>query len=381
MMRDFQLSPGRMGLLLSAFFWTYALFQIPAGAIVDRFGIRRVYAGAFLLWSLASASVALSRSGTEVVAARMALGLGEAAGPIASLSFIRQNFAGPEQGLPTAIYIAGQNVGPALGALLGTVLLDRFGWRAMFAITGMGALFWLPWWLWLVPRDRRETTEAKNLRQRRWPLRPLLTSTAFWAMTLCIFLSSYFWYFILTWVPAYLTLSRGFSTLEMGRVLSIPLFTMAAVNIAGGAVADRLAARIGSVFKVRVAFAAGGYVCSGVILLLLVLPGRAAVLPVLLLSVCATGLGNSNYWALSQHVPPREMVGRTIGYLNTVSQMAGAAAPLITGWILGPQKQFGLALAIAGICPIAAAVCLIVAGPKGLERMKMLLAETPSQPA
>src|SRR5262245_13837068 len=73
-MQDFSLTPGRMGVLLSAFFWTYGAFQIPAGAIVDRFGIRRVYAFAFLFWSLASASIGLCRSGAEVAALRMALG-------------------------------------------------------------------------------------------------------------------------------------------------------------------------------------------------------------------------------------------------------------------------------------------------------------------
>jgi MFS family permease len=379
MMRDFNLSPGTMGMLLSAFFWTYAAFQIPAGAIVDRFGIRRVYAWAFLLWSIASASVALSRSASHVVAARMVLGLGEAAGPIASLSFIRRNFSGPQQGLPTAIYIAGQNVGPALGALLGTMLIVRFGWRAMFAITGLSALLWLPWWLWLVPADKRpevrKGVQKKPARPEPLPVRRVLAGKVLWLMSACIFLSSYFWYFVLTWVPSYLTISRGFSTLEMGRVLSIPLFVMAGVNIIGGFAADRLAVRIGSVSRVRLAFAVAGYVGSGVILLLLVLPGRTVVLPVLLLSICATGLGNSNYWALSQHVPPAHMVGRTIGYLNTVSQIAGAAAPLFTGWILGPQKQFGLALAIAGACPVLAAFALLLAGSKGLDRMKSLLSE------
>jgi MFS family permease len=377
MMRDFNLSPGTMGMLLSAFFWTYAAFQIPAGAIVDRFGIRRVYAWAFLLWSIASASVALSRSASHVVAARMVLGLGEAAGPIASLSFIRRNFSGPEQGLPTALYIAGQNIGPALGALLGTLLIVRFGWRAMFAITGLGALLWLPWWLWLVPADKRpEGVRKKPARREPLSVRRVLAGKVLWLMSACIFLSSYFWYFVLTWVPSYLTISRGFSTLEMGRVLSIPLFVMAGVNIIGGFAADRLAVRIGSVSRVRLTFAVAGYVGSGVILLLLVLPGRTVVLPVLLLSICATGLGNSNYWALSQHVPPAHMVGRTIGYLNTVSQIAGAAAPLFTGWILGPQKQFGLALAIAGACPLLAAVALLLAGSKGLDRMKSLLSES-----
>ncbi|HWB95886.1 MAG TPA: MFS transporter, partial [Bryobacteraceae bacterium] len=267
MMRDFQLSPAAMGTLLSAFFWTYAAFQIPAGAIVDRFGIRRTYAAAFLLWSVASASIALARSMTDVVWLRMLLGMAEAVGPIASLSYIRQNFAGKEQGVPTSIYIAGQNIGPALGALLGTLLIDSLGWRLMFAVTGLVPLAWLPFWLWLVPAKRPEPAPAGPVQEvaevpyhRPWGA--VVASPAFWAMTLCIFLSSYYWYFVLTWVPAFLTMSRGFTNLEMGRILSIPLFVMAVCNVGAGFVADRLIQRIGSVFRVRVMFCALGYLCA-----------------------------------------------------------------------------------------------------------------------
>ena len=136
MMRDFRIAPAALGVLLAAVFWTYGAFQIPAGALVDRFGIRRAYAVGFLVWSLASASIALSRGTGDVVGLRMLLGLAEAIAPLASISFIRNNFAGKDQGLPTSIYIAGQNIGPALGALVGAILVDRFGWRVMFAITG-----------------------------------------------------------------------------------------------------------------------------------------------------------------------------------------------------------------------------------------------------
>jgi MFS transporter, ACS family, D-galactonate transporter len=373
-MADFHLDPGMMGVLLSAFFWTYALFQVPAGAIVDRIGIRRVYAAAFLIWSMASAATALSRGMPHILLTRLVLGMAEAAGPIASLSFIRRNFSGPELGLPTAIYIAGQNMGPALGALLGAILIDRMGWRALFAITGFGALFWLPFWLWLAPRDQPRAAASTETAPRPIDWSAVLSSRALWAMSACIFLSSYYWYFLLTWVPAYLTMSRGFTTVEMGRILSLPLFVMAVLNIVAGITADRLAARRG-VFRVRILFAACGYIGSAAILLLLVLPDRAAVFPILLLSICTTGIGNSNYWAISQHAPPAHMVGRTIGYLNTISQMAGAAAPLITGFILGPQKQFGPAILIAGVCPVLAAACLLFAGAKGLEQTKVLLAD------
>jgi hypothetical protein len=148
---------------------------------------------------------------------------------------------------------------------------------------------------------------------------------------------------------------------------------MAVVNIVAGSVADNLVRRVGSVFQVRLWFCAAGYIGSGAILLLLVLRDRAAVLPVLMVAVCATGVGNANFWALSQHAAPANLVGRVIGYLNTVSQLAGAAAPLITGWILGPEKQFGVALGIAGVSAPLAAGCLIFTGARGLEQMRRIL--------
>jgi ACS family D-galactonate transporter-like MFS transporter len=382
-MKDFDFSPLQMGTLLSAFFWTYACFQIPAGAIVDRIGIRRVYAAAFVLWSLASSAIGFSRSLTDILLLRMLLGLAESVGPIASISFIRRNFTGAEVGLPTAIYIAGQNLGPAAGTLLGTQLIAHLGWRPMFIITGLAALLWLPGWLWFAPRDdARPALEPGAAAPAPIAWIEAVRQPAFVGLTLCIFLSSYFWYFLLTWVPTYLTSSRGFSTTEMGRILSGPLFAMAVVNIASGFVADRMVRRVGSVFRVRLWFCAAGHIGSGAILLLLVLPSRAAVLPVLLVAVCATGVGNSNFWALAQQTAPASLVGRAIGYLNTIAQVAGATAPLITGWILGPQKQFGVALTIAGISAPLAALCLILTGVGGLERMRTaLIGQAPSTAA
>ncbi|MGA3324370.1 MAG: MFS transporter [Terriglobia bacterium] len=378
-MRDFRIEPGTMGVLLSAFFWTYGAFQIPAGAVVDRFGIRRAYAVGFLVWSLASASIALCRGTRDIIGMRVLLGLAESIGPLASLSFIRNNFAGKDQGLPTSIYISGQNFGPALGALVGAILLDRFGWRMMFAITGLGAMVWLPCWLLAAPSDgtravRQAEKAADDLAApRRWTWRMLLTNQTFWAMSLSILLSAYYWYFVLTWVPSYLILARGFTTRGMGRVVSTALFTMAIVNVLAGSAVDKLAARIG-VFRARLWSAVVGYVGTAAILLLLITPDQSWVLPIFTISMCATGIGNSNFWTISQHVSPKNLVGRTIGYLNTLSQTAGMAAPLITGWILGPQKHFGPAVLVAGVCPVLAAVCLLVAGSQGLGRMKALLA-------
>lgn len=375
-MRDFKLPPASMGVLLSAFFWTYGAFQIPAGFLVDRLGIRRTYAAAFLIWSLASAGMALSRGAGDLLSARLVLGLAETVGPVASLAFIRQHFAGRDQGLPLSVYVAGQTFGPACGALLGSALLVDFGWRAMFAAIGLVALLWVPAWLYFTPRKPNVPARPVEAAPKVWPWRAILSSPAVWAMSGCVFFFSYYWYFVLTWMPTYLTSARGFSTLRMGEILSIPLFSMAGVNIAAGWLADKLAARTGNVFRVRLWFAAAGLLGAGLILVLKVMPGRAPVLPVLIVSICSFGVASSSYWAIAQFVPPVSMVGRTVGFLNTLSQIGGIAAPLITGWSLGPHKNFGLAILLAGVSPLVSCVLLFIAGPRGLAKLKESLSNT-----
>ncbi len=203
-----------------------------------------------------------------------------------------------------------------------------------------------------------------------WSWHLIVADRTVWVMSACVFLFSYYWYFILTWMPAYLTMARGFSTVAMGHILSLPLFTMAALNVLAGWFADKLVTKTGAVFRVRVSFAAAGLFGAGSILLLNILPGPRAVLPILLISMCSFGVANSNLWAICQHAPPVRMVGRAIGYLNTISQIGGVTAPLITGWSLGPQKNFTLAISLAGLSPIISCLLLLLAGPHGLDRLK-----------
>ncbi len=375
-MRDFRIPPSGMGILLSAFFWTYAACQIPAGFIVDRFGIRKVYGAAFFVWSLASAAMSLSRSSAGILGLRMLLGLAESVGPLASLTFIRANFSRSEQGLPVSIYIAGQTIGPAVGALLGSVLLARYGWRFMFAATGLGALLWVPLWLFFTPSDKSPRSEPAPPQPSAWPWHSILTNRSFWAVSACSFLFAYYWYFVLTWMPAYLILARHFSTVGMGQALAAPLFTMAIVNIAAGWLSDKLVAKTAAVFRIRVWFAVVGLAGAGSILLFNFWSGQRAVLPILFFSICSFGVANSNFWAISQHLPPVHLVGRAIGYLNTVSQIGGITAPLITGWSLGPEKNFRLAILLAGLSPLLSCILMSVAGASGLERLKASLRMT-----
>ncbi len=218
-MRDFDVSAGRMGTLLSAFFWTYSLLQIPAGYLVDRFGLRWTYAGAFLVWSVASAGVGFAETFTQILLLRLLLGVGEAAAQPVSLTFIRRNFPADQQGLPTAVYLSGMSFGPAIGAIVGASLLTIVGWRLLFIITGLGACIWIIPWLWMVPRDPQApapTAAAASAESAgSWSL-CLLRRPTLWGVTVGAFFYSYYWYYCLTWLPSYLVMDRGFSFLKMG---------------------------------------------------------------------------------------------------------------------------------------------------------------------
>lgn len=369
LMKDFGMSATSMGTLLSAFFWTYAIFQMPAGYLVDRFGIRLTYAAAFALWSLASAATGLATSPFQILAARLALGLGEAVAPLASMAYIKQNFNDQERGFPTALYISGMTLGPALGAFAGTALLEWYGWRVMFIVTGLAALVWLlPWFLFAprgVTRIQRETPAGPIHFGR------LLRSSIFWALTISIFVYSYFWYFVLTWVPSYLVLTHGFSNLQMGATVGIPLVAMSAVSLGSGSLSDWAVKKAGAALTVRKIFVCCGFLVASSVLLLLVIPLKALVMPIFILSLCGLGIAGGNYWALSQMASPPELIGRAIGYQNTIAQVAGVVAPILTGFLLGPSKDFTTAILVAGLCPlIAAAAVYSLIRQTGIQRLQ-----------
>ena len=361
LMRDFGLSPAVMGTLLSAFFWTYSLAQIPAGSLVDRFGLKWAYAGAFLLWSLASGAVGIATSFRQILLLRLVLGLGEAVAQPASLAFIRRNFRDEQQGLPTAVYLSGMQLGPAAGAFLGALLLQKTGWRALFVLTGLGACLWLVPWIALAPKKSSAAPKlpAPDETPPPAPWRALFATPILPGILIGAFFYSYYWYYCLTWLPSYLVMERGFSFLRMGAFTAIPLTGMAIVSMISSRIADRLIARRGRPMFIRKAFVVTGFLIGSSILFLPLLKSSAAVMMILLSSLLGIGVASANYWALSQTISPASMIGRVIGCQNTVANLAGICAPMITGILVGRTKHFELSNLFAGLSLWVAAASFI----------------------
>src|SRR5262249_28049856 len=150
------------------------LLQIPAGWLVDRFGVRRPYMFAFLFWSVISASTALvgTATGSGVIRAlgitplaalvviRALLGIGESVVTPASIGYITTNFAEKQRGFATGVYMSGTKYGPAIGAPIAAYLVRDYGWQWMFVFTGLGSLLWLIPWLVLMRGEESVTTRA-----------------------------------------------------------------------------------------------------------------------------------------------------------------------------------------------------------------------------
>jgi len=334
--RTFNLTLTDRGVLNSAFFWTYALLQIPAGFLVDRYGVKFPYFLGFAVWCLASAGTALTRSIPQLILVQVLLGAGQAVVAPASYRWIRYHFAEKERGLAVGLYMTGTKLGPAIGTPLAAWLIVRYDWRMMFVLIGLGGLIWLVPWLLLVRNDDRQIERAAVKRDgtKPVPFGRIMASPVTWGTIIASFCYMYFVYFSMTWMPAYFMERRHLSLGKMGLFVFFSFGGMAIVATLAGWAADRLIRRGLSPVTVRKCFTIAGFsiACTELI------GARASSLETALLfavaSLSGLGLATANYWALTQTLIPGAAIGRISGIQNCSCSLAGIVAPLLTGWLL-----------------------------------------------
>lgn len=366
MIRSLGLSPAVMGLLLSAFWWTYAFMQVPSGWAVDRFGVRSVFAAGYALWSLASALLGYASSLGELVVLRMVQGIGQSVAFPAAARAVANWFRDRERGTVTGMYLTGVRFGQALIAAVGAPMIAAFGLKTYFLGTGLAPLVWLlPWWWFMGRREVRSpgSSPAAQPAGRHAPGflegLALLKQPTVLGIFLGFFAFDYVWFLYVTWLPGYLVLERQFTTQEMGLYSSVPFLIMSAVIFTAGVVSDWLVHRSRREVFVRKAF----IVCGLLIACLIVPAGMVAdkmtAVGLLTLSLCGLGLVSPNSWTLTQAVCSRRLVGTVAGIQNFGGNVGGIIAPALTGFIAHRTGSFGLALTIAGGISVAGAVAYV----------------------
>jgi ACS family D-galactonate transporter-like MFS transporter len=335
-LRLFHLSDTDRGTLNSAFFWSYAVLQIPAGWVVDRYGVKIPYAISFLFWCLASAGTALTRSFSQLTILRMLLGAGEAVVAPASYRWIRYNFVEKERGLAVGLYMTGTKIGPAIGAPLAAWLIVAYDWRIMFLILGLGGLMWLIPWMILVKEDRKkpaQETPVKNVPSSAVPFGKILASPVIWGTVIATFCYMYFVYFCMTWMPAYFVEQRHLSLSKMGLYTFFSFGGMAVVAALAGWAADLLIGRGWNAVSVRKGFTIAGFTIACTELIGAQSASVDAALFWAVISLSGLGLATANYWALTQTLVPPSAIGRVSGVQNCSASLAGIVAPILTGWL------------------------------------------------
>jgi len=261
----FQLTNSDRGLLNSAFFWSYALLQIPAGWIVDRYGVKWTYAAGFLLWSLTSAATAWVGTFQTLFMLRILLGVGESVVTPAAMRWIRFNFDERRRGTAVGILMAAAKVGPALGSFIAVKLLSSVGWQMMFLTIGLGSMLWLLPWLFLMTNDdRAREKEAKQTAGGKdISFGTVMASPVIWGTIVGTFCYQYFVYFALTWMPAYFKESFKMSLNDSGVFTAASFLCMAVVATLAGFAADAMIGKGYDAVAVRRGFTIAGFLTAG----------------------------------------------------------------------------------------------------------------------
>nr|WP_246217070.1 MFS transporter [Paraburkholderia panacisoli] len=358
---EFHLGSMEMGIVMSAFFWSYALLQLPAGMLADRFGQKLVLGASVFWWSLATAVTGLANGFKSLVALRVMLGVGEAGAYPSNAGIASRWFPRKERATVAGIFDSGSKLGGAVALPLITFLLATFDWKVTFAITGVLGLVWCVVWVLVFknsPADHRRVNASELAYIRDGEQAPrggsaladvpwyrVFAHRNIWAMCIGFFMINYNSYFFITWLPTYLVKERGMSLMEMGFMASLPLILSMIVEIFAGWASDRVYAsgRL-SLTATRKLFLVIGLLMASSIGFAAFAASPLVAVALLCVAKSGTTVAASQVWALPADVAPRDMVSRVAGIQNSVSNMGGVVGPIVTGAIVGSTGSFVPAL-------------------------------------
>ncbi|AAQ60626.1 MFS transporter [Chromobacterium violaceum] len=363
--QEFGLSNGELGLLFSAFFWSYALLQIPTGVILDRFGTTRIGRLGALLWGVAATLTACAGGFAGIFAARMLLGVAEAPGFPVSSKATGYWFPRRERAMATAIFDAAAKFSNVIGVPLVALAVVHLGWRWGFGVSAiLSVLYFIAFYL--IYRDPSADTKLSEA-ERQYIVQGgaaeegvsqqgsmamlgyLLRQRKVWGLSIGFAAYGYVFYLFLTWLPGYLVQSMHMDILKSAWFSAIPwMFATLSDLFVGGWLIDKLIERGYDETKVRKAVLLCGMAMGmavfgatttsdpyvAIVWITIALSGLAAAAPV--------------GWSLPSLIAPRGGTGTVGGIMNFANNMMGAVAPIVTGFIVGATHSFANAFLVAG---------------------------------
>jgi MFS transporter, ACS family, glucarate transporter len=383
MPRDMDLSPQRMGYLLFGFGWAYALGQLPSGGLLDRFGSKRVYGIAIILWSAfafltgCAGYVATSAAFTAIFILRILSGLAQSPVFPGNGRIVAAWFPTSERGRASAIFNSSQYFALPIFAPIFGGLLHRYGWQSCFWFMGaLGALFTLLWFTnifgvkdhprisqaevetierggGLVNTDTNAVAKKNTL---TWATVKMLLS---YRMLVGVYIGQYcittLTWFFLTWFPLYLAQARHMSVLKVGFAAAVPGLCGGFGGILGGFISDELLKRGCSLSFSRKLPIMAGMALSMTIIACNYASSQSIMLLFMSISFFGKGIGALG-WTVISDTSPKGMVGMNGALFNLCGNLAGVTTPLIIGYIVEKTHSYNGALIFVAVIAFCAIV-------------------------
>ncbi|HJF74896.1 MFS transporter [Gallibacterium anatis] len=369
--KEFDLSPTMQGIILSSFFWAYALLQIPGGWLIDKYGPRKMITGSTVLWGIFQTLAAFSTGGISLLLSRFMLGAGEAPLFPAGGKLNATWLSSKERGRGAVIMDCGGPLGAALGGIIIAYMLALLdSWRLVFGIIGViTVLLGIINWKYLrdTPQEHKDVNEkeldiifegkkneqlniastdkviSSGLGVSVSSLIAILFGRAAWAMM---------FFGLLTWGPSYLAQARGFDIKGVGNATFIIFLSGSIGSICGGFLSDFLVKR-GLAQRLAVK---GILVISGLSTLIAFscLPNmNDPIIAIGTLSIAAFFLmWGSLYWSFPALLAPKNKVGLIGGIMNMAGSIGGITVPILVGYILQISNDFNNVLIFFAGCSV-----------------------------
>ena len=360
MKSELHLSATQFGLVVSAFFWVYAPVQLVVGWLVDRYSVYRLMAGGVLLWAVATLLMGIAGGFTSLLVLRIMLGIGETIAFPGGSKIITRHVPPERRGMANAALALGIALGPAAGTLAGGLILASFGWRAIFVTFGLVTLVWLlPWQL-----TTSKLGDSAGGRQRNVPVGALIGRWSLWSMSIAHIASNYVFYFILAWLPLYLTQSRGLSIRDMTLLATLGYAAQAVAALSFGSISDwwTRGGRAEATVR-RWMMTLGQLGAAAAVLGLAYADTEAEIALLLCVAGVATGALSLNTYAVAQMFSGPRAAGTWVGFQNAIGNLSGIFGPIVTGVIVD-RAGYQTAFVVTAIVAAAGALWWIVGVPR-----------------
>lgn len=376
MSHDLGLTPALMGVIFSAFSWTYTAAQIPGGVLLDRIGTRWTYFFALTLWSLFTGLQGLAVGFVSLLIMRLLIGVAEAPCFPTNSRVVAMWFPQSERARATGVYTFAEYVGLAFLSPLLFWLEHRYGWRALFGIVGVAGIIFGGVWIarFREPHQARRANQAeldyiragggvvdgsKQHTQFQWShIGALLKKRSMLGICLGQFACNSTNVFFLTWFPTYLVTERHMPWLKVGLIAVLPFIAASVGTLCGGWISDAMLRRGISLNWSRKLPVITGLLAAASIVMANYVESTTAVVAILCVAYFSQGM-SALAWMIVSDIAPKGLLGLSGGIFNLFANAAGIVTPLVIGLIVNATGSFVYALAFISAVTLVGALCYI----------------------